>query len=288
MKQLSIFIILLLTTTHLHAADAELRVWTPAKGDPIKARMVQSFGGRVTLLKEDDKRVSVALSSLSTEDKAYLRELRNKKTSGILNKGRKPSKFASKSSDGIQADWMTDFELGVIIETNLARADPAEYAKHLEEYRSRYKGDNIFATKRGNMMSQEGLKAVDEAIAYLKKAKKLPPIMPSRGLSRAAKAHADDIGPEGITGHDGTDGSTSKQRIERQGKWKSTIGENISFGSHSARDVIMSLIIDDGVPSRGHRTNIFASGFKVAGVAVGKHKKYGVMCVIDYAGGFSD
>ena len=30
--------------------------------------------------------------------------------------------------------------------------------------------------------------------------------------------------------------------------------------------------------------NIFASGYKLAGVACGPHRAYGVMCVIDFAG----
>ncbi len=52
--------------------------------------------------------------------------------------------------------------------------------------------------------------------------------------------------------------------------------------------IVLQLLTDDGVPSRGHRTNIMKSDFHVVGCATGPHKGYGMMCVMDFAGGFSD
>lgn len=47
----------------------------------------------------------------------------------------------------------------------------------------------------------------------------------------------------------------------------------------------LALLIDDGVSSRGHRTNIFNEDFNYCGIGLADHKTYGLSCVIDYAGG---
>ncbi len=106
-------------------------------------------------------------------------------------------------------------------------------------------------------------------------------------MTKAAKDHANDIGPKGITGHTGSDGSSMTSRLDRYGKWMGKCGENICFGGKTGVDIIVQLIIDDGVATRGHRNNIFSKDYKVTGISAAKHSSYEICCVLDYASEFS-
>jgi uncharacterized protein YkwD len=119
-------------------------------------------------------------------------------------------------------------------------------------------------------------------------AKPLPPLELSRGMCSGAGELVRDQHKSGATGHKGSDGSFCEQRAMRHGAWSGPIGENLSYGNHSARERVINLLIDDGVANRGHRRRLFDQTFKVAGVSCGEHSAMGSMCVITLAGGFSE
>jgi uncharacterized protein YkwD len=187
-----------------------------------------------------------------------------------------------------QANYLSQLEKDVIVEMNKVRANPQSYIPMMEEYKERFIGNRIQLPQRKFMMTKEGRAAVNEAIAFLKKQPSVSQLNPSKGISLAARDHVNDQGVAGSFGHQGTDRSDPFVRMERYGKWRVTGGENIAYGYTTAQDIVMQLIIDDGVPSRGHRVNMFNPDFRIAGVAYGSHKTYRVMCTIGYAGGFEE
>ena len=182
----------------------------------------------------------------------------------------------------------SSLEPQVIKEINLARQNPKRYAIFLEREKSYYVGKFIKRPGETIIITEEGVSAVDEAIRFLKSTKPVSPLKYSKGMSRAAMDHVKDQGKKGTLGHRGSDRSQPGDRVNRYGSWRWTVGENISYGRDKARDIVMGLIIDDGVPGRGHRDNIFNSKYRFVGVACGYHKTFEVICVIDFAGEFVD
>jgi uncharacterized protein YkwD len=179
---------------------------------------------------------------------------------------------------------MDQNERAVLEELNLARTRPSEYAGYVEDHKRNFKGPLVVVIDgRKPTRTLEGITAVDEAIAFLKTVNPAPALSASRPLTLSARDHVKDIGPRGITGHAGSDGSQPIDRIRRYGTPKTTSGEVITFGSITARSIVIQLIVDDGVAGRDHRKNLFDPAFRVAGIAIGPHKTYEQVCIVDLA-----
>jgi uncharacterized protein YkwD len=175
----------------------------------------------------------------------------------------------------------------LIREMNLARQNPALYATYVEELRSHFVGSVLVLPGGTQIRTKEGLHAIDETVRFLRSVRPQPAFELSPGMCRAAADHcADQAG--GRRGHDGSDRSSPGTRISRYGDWAGAWGENIAYGKTNARDIILALIIDDGLPARKHRKNIFNPKFNYAGAAFGPHAVYRSVCSIDFAGGYTE
>ncbi|HEY0321440.1 MAG TPA: CAP domain-containing protein [Pyrinomonadaceae bacterium] len=171
---------------------------------------------------------------------------------------------------------------------NQARTNPVQYATYLEGLRKYYKGKTFKPPGSAAIETIEGAVALEEAIKFLRSAKPLPQLQVSKGMCLGAKDQSFDQGKTGDVSHQGKDKTFSWDRVARYGDWKTPISENIAYDSGTARDIVINLIVDDGVPTRGHRNNIFNSSYIVTGVSCGNHPLFGGMCVCTFAGGFTD
>jgi uncharacterized protein YkwD len=188
-----------------------------------------------------------------------------------------------------KVEYLNPLESEIIGEINLARSQPQVYAKFLEETKKYYSGNQLRYPGRPSETTVEGLAAIDEAIRFLRAQSPLPSLSVFKGMSLAARDHSRDLGTSGNTGHKGSDGSTPNVRVSRYGNWLNAIGENIVYqAAVSARESVMGLIVDDGVAGRGHRKNIFDASYRATGIALGARSNLGTLCVITFAGGFTE
>jgi uncharacterized protein YkwD len=195
--------------------------------------------------------------------------------------------FALPALASEQTDAAADSARAVVREMSLARQNPALYATFVQELRGRMNGNVMVLSGHTRIRTKEGTRALDDAIRFLQNAQPLPPLAFSRGMSRAAADHCSDQADGGF-GHEGKDRSHAGQRIARYGMPSGGWGENISYGKSSAREIVLALIIDDGLPARKHRKNIFNPSFNFAGAAVGRHARFGTVCSMDFAGGYAE
>jgi len=199
-----------------------------------------------------------------------------------------PTAGLPQSNKTSEVTYLSPLEKAVVNEMNLARSSPKEYLSLLEQFRKVYDGKLLKLPGQTPILTKEGTSAVAEAIRSLRSRTPVSPLSPSKGMSLGAKDHIRDLRTSGASQHKGSDGSQAWERVNRYGTWQKIIGENISFGHNKARNIVMVLLIDDGVPNRGHRKNILNPDFRVVGVACGDHPTYRTICVITFAGAYKE
>lgn len=170
-------------------------------------------------------------------------------------------------------------QTAILSEVNLARTNPKQYAALLRQQYASLGEDKVYVSDGVRIRTEEGRQAVAEAIQFLEAAQPVPPVQLASCLSSAAQDHVNDQGQSGETGHVGRDGSQPTDRASRYLEREALCGENIDYGHASPRSAVTALVVDDGVPSRGHRNNIFHPDYKTMGVALGRHPTFRAMMV---------
>ena len=185
------------------------------------------------------------------------------------NSGKKSSPTVTSISDKISA---SNEELAIIVEINLMRSNPREYAE-------KYIKPRITASSSSYWTS---------CVSDMSKITSLGEFTYAEGLYQVSKAHSTTQGKTTQTGHTRTNGESWSTVIDRYCKKYSSVGENISYGPNNARDIVIQLLVDDGVSSLGHRKNLLSKEYTSVGVSLDTHKYYRYMCVMNFASGWVD
>ncbi len=184
----------------------------------------------------------------------------------IVNVSLNAQSIEERANTAKDATYMTKKEQQVVYYHNIARIDGAYF---IEKYL------DPFIEKSDDYSKNADYKSL---IRTLKKVKNLPILEPVKDLTTMAKEHAKSSGRTGHVGHRGFN-SRSKKYADSY-KFNS---ENCDYGVDDPLEVVIDLLIDEGVPSKGHRENILNEKVNVIGVGYAPHKNYEVNVVCEFA-----
>jgi len=158
---------------------------------------------------------------------------------------------------------MTADEKELIYLLNLLHADPVLFA-------------NTVVQKYPDQTSRGYLKNVAEYKSLLDTLKKLKPVAlayPDSLCFASAQCHAISSGKTGYVGHER---KTKECKTEKR-----FFGECCDYGHKKPLDILLALLIDQYVPSLGHRYMCLDPYGKI-GVSIQPHKGYGYNAVLDF------
>jgi uncharacterized protein YkwD/LysM repeat protein len=158
-----------------------------------------------------------------------------------------PEPTSTASAPDAAAPYMQSLEMDMLREINMLRANPPAYIKYINEYVADQKANNGFPVDQA---------VVDELNAELAKLGPLSQLQPKECVYIAAKKHGQDIIKMGRTDHIGSDGKWPWDRVRRECPDLQDGNENLVGGPDNVRESVVILLIDEGIPNRGHRKTL--------------------------------
>ncbi len=169
------------------------------------------------------------------------------------------SKGGADNNTDIGKSSMTDEEQNMVKEINLMRSNPKAYIPYVKAYIDNMKKEGGWGA---DYIAQEEA-AANELIAELEKLGPLSQLKAKEDLYQVAKQHGDDLKGMGNVTHTGSNGSSPFDRI-RKGTDLSDGNENLVGGLNTVRESVITLLIDNGIPNRGHRKTLLNPAWNYA------------------------
>ena len=180
---------------------------------------------------------------------------------------------------------ISEFEKDVILYHNLVRMFPKKYIQiellnFKEDLETKDKLKFPYDWEPQNINS----KYFKTLINTLQKQKPLPKLNFDKSLSSSAKCLAKEQSVNGKTGHRRVKCKDIAQDKTEDSLFRSSgIAENCGYGTYNGKDLVNQLLIDQDVPSLGHRNTILNPQYNKIGVGVDFHPKYEKVIVVDYS-----
>ncbi len=116
-------------------------------------------------------------------------------------------------------------------------------------------------------------------IETLRKMKPVAALKSNKKMFELATCHAKESGRTGYVGHGRQNGCSKGYNAE------CCAYGSANYSNDKALNYVLQLLVDEDVPSLGHREIILLNWLKTAGVSIQPHKTYGENVVIDFSTG---
>lgn len=162
----------------------------------------------------------------------------------------------------IDASYMNDEEKKIIYILNLARAYPKLFCKTVLLQYPEY-------IDRSELADTACFKSLVNTMNLMKP---LKPLLPDVRCFNSAWCHAYSSGQVPYDGHERTDSCLATQYYN---------GECCDYNNDKALDIVLSLLIDEGVETLGHRKICFTA-YRTIGVSIQPHLTWDTNTVLDF------
>jgi hypothetical protein len=153
---------------------------------------------------------------------------------------------------------IADLEPEILSEINRVRTSPQDYAQWLEQQRQYYDGIWLRLPGEKPVRTNRGRDALEEAIAFLKQQKPLPPLEKSSQTIAAATSELENFA-------------------------HSNNIQYFSYGKKTASGIVMDLVVDELFPDRRRRQSLLSPKAEDTGVACKPDPRYAKVCAIAYS-----
>jgi hypothetical protein len=161
-----------------------------------------------------------------------------------------------------KASYLTAEEKELIWILNMARANPEQFAMTVVKPYSERHGIDMDSKQYYKTLMKQMLSIAPLSI-----------LQPDKTAFISAECHAVSGGKSGYVGH-----SRQSAQCKKVQKYN---GECCSYGVHEPVGIIVTLLVDEDVPSLGHRMICLGDYTKVA-TAIRPHKGYDINAVLDF------
>lgn len=149
---------------------------------------------------------------------------------------------------------MTAVELSMLDEINLLRKNPSAYIPYIDAYIKEMQVKN----------NTSAVKSAKELIVELRGTGNLSKLEAKECIYVAAVKHGEEQRSRGSLNHDGLDGTWPWDRVMRECPEIQDGNENLIGGPVDVRKIVILLLVDDGIDSRGHRKILLNPDWKYA------------------------